>query len=147
MSEQEQVGALETAVAKVGEDLATTRSTLQDELNTLQAQINAGEQPNLANLTAAVATLDPAVEALAALKPEAAPAEPTSETVSVPIAANGEGSIQIPHPVAQVTITTQPESGTASLTEVAEASPPATTLTIVSATPETTESVVISIAA
>ena len=80
MSEQEQVGALETAVATVATDLATAKTTLQTELDALQAQIDAGAAPNLAPLTAAVAALDPSVQALAALKPEA----PTPTPPAVP---------------------------------------------------------------
>ena len=43
MGEQEQVNALETAVGQVATDLATAQSTLQTELNELQAQVNAGQ--------------------------------------------------------------------------------------------------------
>jgi hypothetical protein len=68
MSEQEQVGALETAVTKVAEDLTTATSVLQAELNDLAAN-NPGV--DLTKVTAAVEALDPSVQALAALKPEA----------------------------------------------------------------------------
>jgi hypothetical protein len=68
MSEQEQVGTLETAVAQVAADLATATSTLQTELNEFAA---ANPGVDLTKVTAAVEALDPAVQALAALKPEA----------------------------------------------------------------------------
>jgi hypothetical protein len=144
MSEQEQVSALEAAVAKVAEDLATTKSTLQTELDALQAQINSGEQPNLTKLTEAVNTLDPAVQALAGLKPEAS-AQPTSETVTVPIGASGEGSVAVQFAASRLSITTPPSSGTATLTAVEGAE--ATTLLVTGGTPETSETVVLSIAA
>lgn len=70
MSENEQVAALETAVGKVAEDLATAKTTLQTELDELQAKINEGQPVDLTKLTEAVEGLDPAVTALSALKPE-----------------------------------------------------------------------------
>jgi wobble nucleotide-excising tRNase len=70
MNENEQVTALETAVGKVAEDLATAKTTLQTELDELQTKINEGQPVDLTKLTAAVDALDPAVQALGALKPE-----------------------------------------------------------------------------
>jgi predicted nucleic acid-binding Zn-ribbon protein len=70
MAEQENVAALETAVAQVATDLATAKGTLQTELNELQAKINEGQPVDLTKLTEAVNGLDPAVQALTALKPE-----------------------------------------------------------------------------
>jgi hypothetical protein len=72
MSENEQVAALETVVGKVAEDLATAKSTLQTELDELQTKINEGQPVDLTKLTEAVSQLDPAVQTLAALKPEPA---------------------------------------------------------------------------
>jgi hypothetical protein len=70
VSENEQVAALETTVGKVAEDLAATKTTLQTELNELQTKINEGQPVDLTKLTEAVNGLDPAVQALGALKPE-----------------------------------------------------------------------------
>lgn len=72
VNENEQVAALETTVGKVAEDLATAKGTLQTELDELQAKINEGQPVDLTKLTEAVDGLDPAVQALAQLKPEAA---------------------------------------------------------------------------
>lgn len=71
MSEQEQVNTLETTVAKVATDLTSAKTALQAELDELQTKINEGQPVSLTKLTEAVSALDPAVEALSALKPAA----------------------------------------------------------------------------
>src|ERR1035438_7724860 len=76
-SEQEQVSALEAAVAQVATDLATAQTTLQTELDQL---VIANPGVDLSKLTSAVGALDPAVQALAALKPTP---EPTSDIVTI----------------------------------------------------------------
>lgn len=144
MSEQEQVGALETAVTQVATDLAAARTTLQAELDALAA---ANPGVDLSRLTTAVEALDPAVQALVALKPEA-PAGPTTESVTVSIDSTGQGSVVLAQGASLVTITAQPESGTATLEAVAvEGQPNATKLTVVNATPSSTQTVTVSIAA
>lgn len=146
MSEQEQADALETAVTRVATDLATAQHTLQVELDALAA---ANTGVDLSKLTTAVAALDPAVQALAALKPEAsAPAEPTTESVSVSIDSIGTGSAQLDVTASRVSITAQPGSGTASLEAVeVEGQPNATKVLVVNATPESVQTVTVSIAA
>lgn len=74
MGTQEQVDADTAAVQQVAADLATAQSTLQAELDTLAQE---HPQVNLAPLNEAVAKLDPAVRALAALTPQA-PAPPAA---------------------------------------------------------------------
>ena len=69
MSQQEAIDTLTAAVGQVSTDLATATSTIQTELNTLKSEIAAGNPPNLEALTTAIDALDPAVNALAALKP------------------------------------------------------------------------------
>ena len=69
MAEQEAVDALTAAVGQVSTDLASASATIQAELNTLKAEIAAGTPPNLEALTTAIDALDPAVQALGALKP------------------------------------------------------------------------------
>lgn len=69
LSEQAEVDALTTQLGTVSADLATAQTTIQTELNELQTKITAGEPPNLEALKTAVAALDPAVQAVAALKP------------------------------------------------------------------------------
>jgi hypothetical protein len=108
MSEQEQVDALEAAVAKVADDLATATTTLQDELNTLAEQ-NPGV--DLTALTAAIGNLDPAVEALAALKPASEPTPAPDKPVYVHNQADGptEGWTASGFEVPAVPATTGPE--------------------------------------
>lgn len=101
----------------------------------------------LAPITDGLNTLTAAVEsATASVKGEDPGPLLTTEGVSVSIDASGEGSAQIEHAFSLVSITQQPESGTATLSEVAESSPPATKVSVANATPETTQTVVVSIA-
>jgi len=71
MATQADVDALTASVDQVATDLATARTTLQQEIDSL-AQQNPGL--DLSALTAAVAPIDQAVQALGALKPDPAPA-------------------------------------------------------------------------
>ena len=70
MATQADVAALTTAVGVVANNLETAKSVLQGEIDALAA---ANPGLNLTALQAAVAPLDSAVQALAALKPTPAP--------------------------------------------------------------------------
>lgn len=75
-SGQAAIDALTAQSGQVASDLAAARVTLQAELDALAA---ANPALNLAGLQAAVSALDPSVQALGALKPDApgAPPAPT----------------------------------------------------------------------
>jgi uncharacterized coiled-coil protein SlyX len=151
------VAELQAAVA----GLTSAFTTFAADVNTTIADIEAKEaqggtitaaelgpiKESLTALTGSVQAADTAVKGHdPGPAPAPAPAEPTSETVTVSIDANGEGSTQIFYPPSRVTIDTGPATGTATL-EPVEGAQDATLLKIVGGTPESTETVVVSIAA
>jgi uncharacterized coiled-coil protein SlyX len=74
MATQADVDALTTQVSTVASDLAKAQADIQAELDALST---ANPTVDLTALTAAVAGLDPAVQTLGALKPDA-PAAPAT---------------------------------------------------------------------
>jgi hypothetical protein len=138
--------------------LTTAFNTFATDTNTTIADLIAKEAAGGTITAADLGPIKDSIDALAqdvdaadvAVKgedPGKDTAEPTSETISVTIDSTGEGSAQIDAELSRVTITQQPTSGTASLTGAVEVSPPATKITVVNASPESTAIVVVSIAA
>lgn len=72
MGTQAEVDADTQALVQAHADLEAAKGSLQTELNNLQAQVNAGNVPDLTAMTAAVQGIEPPVQAIGALKPEAA---------------------------------------------------------------------------
>lgn len=77
MGTQGEVDAATQAIQKVSDDISNVRGVLQTEIDNIAA---AHPGVDLSKLNAGVALLDPAVEALGALKPEAPPAPPAETT-------------------------------------------------------------------
>jgi len=73
MSTQADVDALTATATQIAADLATTRTALQAEIDNLSV---ANPTLNLSALQSAMAPLDAAVQALAALKPDVVPTPP-----------------------------------------------------------------------
>ena len=115
-----------------------TEATVTELQEAITTAFNTFAADVLAALTKSVSAADTAVKGQDPGK---------TETVIVSIGPGGEGFVQIPEPMSRVTITTSPSSGTATLEAVEVEGPPATKLLIVGATPETTETVIVSIAA
>jgi len=124
------IADLEAREAQGGTITAADLGPIKDSLGTLTDAVTAADTT--------VKGEDPGPETPAE---PTEPAEPTAATVSVPIGANGEGAIQLDVAVSRVTITQQPESGTATITAVEGAETPTTRLAVVSATPESTQTV------
>jgi uncharacterized coiled-coil protein SlyX len=154
---EERISMTEATVAELTEAVTTLTSAFNafaTDVNQTIADIEAKEA-NGGTITAA--ELGPIKDSLTSLSTsvdaadatvkgdDPGPVAPTSETVTVPIAANGEGSVVVQFAASRLSITTPPSTGTATLTAVEGAE--ATTLLVTGGTPETSETVVLSIAA
>jgi uncharacterized coiled-coil protein SlyX len=148
----------EATVAELTEAVTTLTSafnTFATDVNQTIADIEAKEA-NGGTITAA--ELGPIKDSLTSLSTsvdaadatvkgdDPGPVAPTSETVTVPIGANGEGSVAVQFAASRLSITTGPTTGTATL-EASTIEPDTTELLIVGATPETSATVVLAIAA
>jgi hypothetical protein len=87
MTQQDEIDALTSQVVQVAEDLATAKTTLQQEIDGIAAEHPAVD---LSALQAAIAPLDTAAKALAALKPEATEPATPEKTVYLH---TGEGAV------------------------------------------------------